>query len=549
VAGESLRVIAGKASGTEISLEGEFLIGRAASGEGKLGDDPEISRSHARISRGPDGRLLVEDLGSRNGTEVNGTRITEPQALTAGDTIKVGATTLQLLDSEGNAFQATALAGTGDAGATRASNSPTPAAPSPASAVSPPTPAAPPPAPTPAQESPGGAMFIPPKPPSAGGAVPPPGAPAPGGPTPPPPAAPPPRSFQPGGPAPSHPATRAGGGGHRFAVLGLVAVVVGAVVVAVLLLGGDDGPQTLTTREIVDQNRAATVSINTRGPARDEDGNRVVQAGGGTGVVIDAERGLVVTNAHVVAGATSLNASVSGDQISVRVRGQAPCEDLAVLQLRPVPGSLRSATLGRARGIHAGDRVTALGYPGALESDLTQRKLQATEGTVSSGIAAATISPELPKYPALIQHQAPISPGNSGGPLFNDKGELVGINTLASTGEGGRQNQNQAISIDRVRALLPDLMANRDSGYVGWDLIPIDAQTDFLFVEGTDADSPADRAGLGFGDAIVELDNTPVGDVPAVCDIVNSKEPGDRLKVAGLAIPTGRSFVVNARLR
>jgi serine protease Do len=299
----------------------------------------------------------------------------------------------------------------------------------------------------------------------------------------------------------------------------------------------------------VDQNRAATVRINTRGPARDDDGNRIVQSGGGTGVVIDAERGLVVTNAHVVAGATSLNVSMGGDEVSARVRGQAPCEDLAVLQLRPVPGTLEAATLGRARALHAGDPVTALGYPGALETDLTRRRLQATEGTVSSGVTAATISPALPKYPALIQHQAPISPGNSGGPLFNDKGEVIGINTLASTGEGGRQNQNQAISSDRVRSLLPDLEANRDSGYVGWDLVPIDAQRDFLFVEGTDAGSPADRAGLRFGDAIVEIDNTPVGDVPAVCDIVNSKQPGDRLKVAGLEIPTGRSFVVNARVR
>jgi S1-C subfamily serine protease len=257
----------------------------------------------------------------------------------------------------------------------------------------------------------------------------------------------------------------------------------------------------------------------------------------------------VLTNAHVVAGATSLNVAVGGDQISARVRGQAPCEDLAVLELRPVPGSLEQATLGRARGVRPGDRVTALGFPGALESDPGERRLQATEGTISSGIGAATISPELPRYPALIQHQAPISPGNSGGPLFNDRGEVIGINTLGSTGAGGRQNQNQAISIDRARLLLPDLMADRDSGYVGWDLVPIDAQTDFLFVEGTDADSPADRAGLRFGDAIVEVDNTPVGDIPALCDIVNSKQPGERLKVAGLEIPTGRSFVVNARLR
>ena len=348
---------------------------------------------------------------------------------------------------------------------------------------------------------------------------------------------------------PPHPATRGTGGAGRWALLGGLALLAAAVVVGVLLLGGSDEPETLTTRDIVDQNRAATVSINTRGPARDADGDRVVRSGGGTGVVIDAERGLVVTNAHVVAGATSLNAGVGGDQISARVRGQAPCEDLAVLQLRPVPGSLEAATLGHARGLHAGDPVTALGYPGALESDLTQRKLQATEGTISSSVTAASISPALPKYPALIQHQAPISPGNSGGPLFNENGEVIGINTLASTGEGGRQNQNQAISIDRVRSLLPDLMANRDSGYVGWDLVPVDAKTDFLFVEGTEAGSPADRAGLRFGDAIVELDNTPVGNVPQVCDIVNSKQPGDRLKVAGLEIPTGRSFVVNARLR
>jgi serine protease Do len=535
-------VISGKASGTEIPLEGEFLIGRAAPGDGKLGDDPEISRNHARVSRLLDGRLVVEDLGSTNGTLVNEERISEPRTLSPGDTIKVGTTTLQLLDSAGNAFQATALAGAGDAGATRAS---VPSAPPPA----PPAPAAPPPAeaaPPPAQATPGGAMFIPPKPP-AGGPVPPPGA-APR-PAAPPRATPPPRSFQPRGPAPSHPATRAGRGG-RWALIGGLALVVAAVVVGVLLVtGGSDEPETLTTRQIVDQNRAATVRINTRGPARDDDGNRIVQSGGGTGVVIDAERGLVVTNAHVVAGATSLNVSMGGDEVSARVRGQAPCEDLAVLQLRPVPGTLEAATLGRARALHAGDPVTALGYPGALETDLTRRRLQATEGTVSSGVTAATISPALPKYPALIQHQAPISPGNSGGPLFNDKGEVIGINTLASTGEGGRQNQNQAISSDRVRSLLPDLEANRDSGYVGWDLVPIDAQRDFLFVEGTDAGSPADRAGLRFGDAIVEIDNTPVGDVPAVCDIVNSKQPGDRLKVAGLEIPTGRSFVVNARVR
>jgi S1-C subfamily serine protease len=186
--------------------------------------------------------------------------------------------------------------------------------------------------------------------------------------------------------------------------------------------------------------------------------------------------------------------------------------------------------------------VTALGYPGSL--DVAERPLQATAGTVSSAIGPATIGADLPRYPALIRHQAPISSGNSGGPLFDDRGEVVGVNTIGSTGEGGLQNQNAAISIDRARSLLPDLMADRDSGYVGWDLVPLDLFGGSLGVQGVDAGSPADQAGIEFGNVIKELDNTPVAVVSDVCDIINSKQPGDRLKVTDV-----RGSSVNVRLR
>lgn len=79
-----------------MELDGELVIGRAADGEGQFGDDPELSRRHARITRGPDGRLTIEDLGSANGTFVNGRRIDDPQPLHAGDTIAVGQTTLEV---------------------------------------------------------------------------------------------------------------------------------------------------------------------------------------------------------------------------------------------------------------------------------------------------------------------------------------------------------------------------------------------------------------------------------------------------------------------
>lgn len=89
-----LKVTAGNALGNEIQVRDELLIGRHAPGAGKLGDDLEISRRHARISRTSDGQYLIEDLGSTNGTAVNGRAISAPEPLAVGDTIEVGCTTL-----------------------------------------------------------------------------------------------------------------------------------------------------------------------------------------------------------------------------------------------------------------------------------------------------------------------------------------------------------------------------------------------------------------------------------------------------------------------
>ena len=93
-AGARLEVVAGRAIGMSILLDDELLIGRHADGAGRLADDDEISRSHARISLDRSGFCAIEDLGSTNGTFVNGLRITGPQTLSVGDTIEVGATTL-----------------------------------------------------------------------------------------------------------------------------------------------------------------------------------------------------------------------------------------------------------------------------------------------------------------------------------------------------------------------------------------------------------------------------------------------------------------------
>src|SRR4051812_45559980 len=157
MAGETLKITGGNAAGQDINLEQELVIGRSTPGLGSLGGDSEISRVHARVFHDPSGRLIIEDLGSTNGTFVNGNRISGQQALNPGDQVRVGQTSMS-------------VEGGGAAGATTVGN----VVPAPA------------PVPTPAPEPPGGA---PPPPPA-----PPPG---------PPPAAPPPiRAAPPATPPP-----------------------------------------------------------------------------------------------------------------------------------------------------------------------------------------------------------------------------------------------------------------------------------------------------------------------------------------------------------
>jgi pSer/pThr/pTyr-binding forkhead associated (FHA) protein len=94
VTGAALEVVAGNAVGTKVIVEDEFIVGREADGAGQLGNDEEISRMHARITLDGSGYLAIEDLGSTNGTFVNGLRISGPTTLVVGDGIELGGTTL-----------------------------------------------------------------------------------------------------------------------------------------------------------------------------------------------------------------------------------------------------------------------------------------------------------------------------------------------------------------------------------------------------------------------------------------------------------------------
>jgi S1-C subfamily serine protease len=280
------------------------------------------------------------------------------------------------------------------------------------------------------------------------------------------------------------------------------------------------------------------VEINATGPIYDSDKGQIVKDPvGATAVVIDAREGLVLTNAHVVQGQTSIKAMLSdGTEVDGHVEGQAPCEDLAVVRLRPVPDGLQNAKLGDSKAIKIGDKVVAVGFPGAFEEDIQHRKYQATDGTVSAEVGPATLDQLSPKLAEMIQHQAPLNPGMSGGPLLNEKGEVVGLNTLGIVGET-TQNQNGAIAISRIKSLLSDLKAGENTGYVGWgDWLTFPwGDRDALVVGSVAASTPAAQNGIKVADVILAVDGTPVETVSDLCDILGSKASGDTLEVDRLS--------------
>jgi FHA domain len=206
--GERIEVTDGPALGEEQDLANELVIGRSADGFGTLKGDPEISRRHAQISRTDDGRLYISDLGSTNGTFVNGNKIEGSAWLSPGDVVKMGQSTLKVGGGVADAG-ATRIAASPTSAPTRAGQSPPPTGgPSPSGG---PPPVVPVPVPTPAA-SPASA--------SAGPSAPPAEAPGPG------PGAPPP------GQRPAPP-SGGGGGGNRT-----VLIVVGAVVALLVIVGG-----------------------------------------------------------------------------------------------------------------------------------------------------------------------------------------------------------------------------------------------------------------------------------------------------------------------
>jgi serine protease Do len=232
----------------------------------------------------------------------------------------------------------------------------------------------------------------------------------------------------------------------------------------------------------------------------------------GSGVIVSPE-GYILTNNHVIEGATDVKVTLSNKkQLQAKVVGSDPKTDIAVLKIEG--SGYPAITIGDSSKVQVGDYALAVGDPFGVGQ------------TVTMGIVSAMNRGNLgiEDYEDFIQTDAPINPGNSGGALVNDRGELIGINTaILSHGSGGNQGIGFAVPVNLARQVMDQLMDHGKVtraylGIVVQDVTPAIAkamgQTELrgALVGDVKASSPAGKAGLQRGDIILEINGKQVAD-------------------------------------
>ena len=256
----------------------------------------------------------------------------------------------------------------------------------------------------------------------------------------------------------------------------------------------------------------------------------------GSGVIVDASKGYIITNNHVVEDMDKISVKLMDKRIfEATIVGSDPKSDLAVLQIEAE--DLIQVDIGNSDKLRVGEWVIAIGSP--FTDNLSHT---VTAGIISAMGRSDIISRE--NYEDFIQIDAAINPGNSGGALVDLNGELIGINTAIATGGYERSNRGVgfAIPTNMVYKVMNDLI---DKGYVvrGWLGVAIqeidDSYAKALGLDTRDGalisnvanSSPADNAGLITGDVILEFNDVSINNSSHLKNVVSSSDPGKRYKV------------------
>jgi putative serine protease PepD len=291
----------------------------------------------------------------------------------------------------------------------------------------------------------------------------------------------------------------------------------------------------LAIGDIYERSRKAVVEITAA--ATQFSGSQSAQ---GSGFVYDDE-GHIVTNQHVVEGASSISVRFwDGSTRKAEIVGTDASTDLAVIKVQAPASFLDPLQLGDSSGVDVGDGVVALGSPFGLE------------GTVTSGIVSALhrqmTAPNNFTITDSIQTDAAINHGNSGGPLLDQGGRVIGVNAQIESESGGSDGVGFAIPSNTVRSIVSQLIDSGEAehAYLGISMLPV---PDGVAVTEVHSGTPAEKAGLkpatgtrtvdgqevpSGGDVIVEFDGRPITTSAELQSGVDAKQPGDTVSVTVL---------------
>ncbi len=290
-------------------------------------------------------------------------------------------------------------------------------------------------------------------------------------------------------------------------IAGVALVATGAVLgVGLAPVGGREGGAD-DVRAIYREASPAVVSVSGAGRT-------------GSGFLIDGD-GHVVTNAHVVGDATTLVVAIGGRRVGAHVRGVEPSVDLAVLDLDAPAGDVRPLSFADAGDLRVGDPVVAIGAPFGLQGSLSSG--------IVSGLRRQIDSPNGFAITGVIQTDAALNPGNSGGPLLDLSGRVVGVATQIATEGGRNEGIGFAVPADVVRRTAAAIIASGDAdlpylGIVGQD-VGVGVRLEAVLESG-----PA-VGRLRREDVIVSLDGDVVVDNQGLAARLAGHAPGDAVSV------------------